>query len=421
MALRNLINRTFQGNKKVAENYLFMIMIQVLNVCFYFIVYPFLIVQLGKDGYGTYAFAWSIVCIAMAVINFGFDLPGAKHVAQIMSEGGEIKRLSAVLSYVQTAKILLELAVASVFAILVFAIPFMREHYLIFIIGFAQTLTCIFFPQWYFQGVQRMRVVTYIQFGCKLLSLPFIFWFLRTPNDVWLFMLISTVAAVLGAFAAWLIIRFKDGIPMPLVSVKNLKPCYTEAMPFFLTNVMGILKEQGVVLLTGAFLGMADVAVFDLANKIVTLPRILLLKINDALYPKIVVKSTAHEIKRIMKSELLMGICVVVLIVAIGKWVVQILGHGELPMAYPVSIILSTTILFWMLGTAFVNFVFVPTDNRYLVTINQVVALVTCLSIVAVWLYLIPSVYGVATGLAISGFCEVIFCIFVTWKKHLLV
>lgn len=420
MALKEKINKIFRENKKVAENYLFMTLIQVLNVCFYFIVYPFLIVRLGDAGYGTYAFAWSVVCIAMAVVNFGFDLPGAKHVAQIMADGGDKKQLSAVLSQVQTAKVLLELGVAVLFAAMVLAVPFMREHYLIFAIGFAQTLTCILFPQWYFQGIQRMRTVTYIQFGCKVLSLPFIFWLLRTPDDVWLFMLIATVAAVLGAVAAWLIIRFKDGVRMPLVSPKQLRACYAEAMPFFLTNAMGIVKEQGVVLLTGAFLGMADVAVFDLANKIVTLPRILLLKINDALYPKMVVQSTAREIKRIMKSELFVGLVVIGLIAALGKWLVLWLGQGLLPAAYPVSIILSTTVLFWMLGTAFINFVFVPTNHRYLVTANQVVALVSCLSIVAGWLWIAPSVYGVAAGLAISGLCEVLFCSIVTWKKRLL-
>ena len=420
MAIKQHIKTTFRDNKKVAENYLFMTLLQVLNVCFYFIVYPFLIVRLGREGYGTYAFAWSVVCIAMAVVNFGFDLPGAKRVAQIMADGGDKKQLSELLSHVQTAKVFLELIVAAAYVVLLVAVPFLREHYVVFAIGFAQTLTCIIFPQWYFQGVQRMRFVTYIQVGCKLLSLPFIFWLLHTPNDVWLFMLISTSATVFGAAIAWLLIRFKDGVRMPLVRPSGLKPYYAEAFPFFLTNAMGIVKEQGVVLLTGAFLGMADVPIFDLANKIVTVPRILLLKLNDALYPKIVVQSTAREVKRIMKTEVLLGLLVVAIVAGVGKWLILWLGHGELPTAYPVSIILSTTVLFWMVGTAFINFVFVPTNNRYLVTANQVVALVSCLSIAAIWLWLSPSVYGVAAAIAISGLCEVVFCSIVTKKKQLL-
>lgn len=420
MAWRNYIADAFRNNRKVAENYVFMTLLQVLNMCFYLIVYPFLISRLGDAGYGTYAFAWSVTCILMAAVNFGFDLPGAKRVAQIMADGGDKKQLGSVLSAIQTAKLGLEMLVALLFAILLLAVPFLREHRLLFAIGFAQTLSCILFPQWYFQGVQRMRVVTFIQFGSKLLSLPFIFWLLHSPDDVWLFMLITTAATLLGAAAAWLLIRFKDGVKMPFVPFANTKQYYAEAVPFFLTNIMGIAKEQGVVLLTGAFLGMADVAVYDLANKIVTVPRIMLMKINDALFPKIVVQSTPKQVRRIMFGEVAVSLLVVALVAGVGKWLVLWLGYGELPMAYPVSIILSTTVLFWLLGTAFVDFVFVPTNHRYLVTANQVVALVTCLSAVSVWLLLKPSVYGVAAGLALSGLCEVIFCIAVTKHKNLM-
>ncbi|MBQ4508187.1 MAG: oligosaccharide flippase family protein [Paludibacteraceae bacterium] len=420
MAIYGYIKRLFRNNGKVVENYVFMTVLQVLNMCFYLIVYPVLISRLGDTGFGTYVFAWSVTCIFMAAVNFGFDMPCAKHIARIVAEGGSRERLGEVLAAVQTAKILLEALVTLVFVVLLLTVPFMRDNRLVFAVGFAQTLSCILFPQWYFQGVQRMRVVTFIQLAGKLLTLPFIFLLLHTPDDVWLFMLINTVASLLGAVAAWLLVRFKDGVPMPLVPVRAVVPYCVEATPFFLTNVMAIAKEQGVVLLTGSFLGMADVAVYDLANKIVTVPRIMLLKLNEALFPKIVVSSTPRQVRRIMYAEALLGLAVVALVAAVGKWLVLWLGHGQLPMAYPVSVILSTTVLFWLLGTAFIDFVFIPANRRYLVTANQVVALVTCLAAVFVWLFLRPSVYGVAAGLALSGMCEVVFCAVVTYKERLL-
>lgn len=414
------IRDIWHDNTKVAENYAFMTLLQVINVCFYLLLYPFLIIRLGDEGYGTYAFAWSVVTALMVVINFGFDLPYAKRVAQIISEGGDKERMGEVLSRVQTAKIGLDVLVACAYTILIVAIPFFREHWLLFSIGFAQTLSCIFFPQWYFQGVQRMRVVTYIQVGCKLLSLPFIFLLLHSPEDVWILMLINTSASLIGAAIAWLLIRFKDGVRMVLVSPRLVRSDYAEAFPFFLTNAMGTLKEQGIIWLVGGFLGMADVAVYDLANKIVTLPRIVLMKMNDALFPKIAVRSTTREIRRIMLFETVLSVLAILTIAAVGKWFVLFLGNGELPAAYPVAIILSLTILFWMLGTSFINFVFVPTNNYYLVTLNQAVSLVTCMGAAAIWLYIAPSVYGIAASLAFAGFCEILFCSVATHKKQLL-
>lgn len=411
-------------NTKVAENYVFMTLLQLLNVCFYLLIYPFLIRTLGAESYGIYAFAWSVVSIAMVVVNFGFDLPGARRVAQILKDEQETdrqkERLGEVLSGIQTAKTGIGIAIAALYAVLVLSVPFMRQNSLVFAIGFIQTLSCILLPQWYFQGRQNMRIVTYVQFAGKLASLPFIFLFIRRPEDVWLFMLISTAAVVISSCAAWLHIRFRDGIRMHLIRPRDVTPYYRQAFPFFLTNAMGVIKEQGVILLTGAFLGMTDVAIYDLANKIVTVPRILLLKVNDALYPKMVVEATAPQVKHIMRMEWITGLLVIVLIAAAGKWLVLLLGGAAMADAYPVSIILSTTVLFWMIGTAFIHFVFIPSGHSYLVTANQTVALVSCLAIVTTWLLIRPAVYGVAAGIALSGLCEVIYCSIVTRRKGLL-
>ena len=46
----------WNNNTKVVENYAFMTILQVLNICFYLLIYPFLIRVLGAESYGLYAF-----------------------------------------------------------------------------------------------------------------------------------------------------------------------------------------------------------------------------------------------------------------------------------------------------------------------------------------------------------------------------
>lgn len=406
-----------------------MTLLQVLNMCFYLIIYPFLIRRLGADGYGTYAFAWSLIAIVTALVNFGFDLPNAKKVAQIAGSNAQGEKvltdeqktaIGEVLSCVQMAKMGLEIAVLAIYAILLCYVPIMRTNYVVFGIAFFQTLSSILFPQWYFQGIQRMRVVTWVQLGAKLVSLPLIFCLIQTPADVWIFMLISVLTNVLGGMVAWLVIRCKDKIRVHLVRPAQCVPYMKEAVPFFLTNIMGIVKEQGIVLLIGSFLSMADVAIYDLANKIVTVPRILLLRLNDALYPKVVVEQSRTAIRKIMIGEVVLSLLVIVLLAATGRWIVLLLGGEGLMEAYPVSILLSSTILWWMLGTAYINFIFIPSNHSYLVTINQMIALVVCMSVAVIWLMIAPSVYAVVAGLVASGVAEVVFCTIATKRKHLL-
>lgn len=418
------LKEIFKNNKKVAENYVFMTLLQILNIAFYLIIYPVLIRRMGQEAYGLYAFSISMTAIVMVVINFGFDLPGTKRIATIMNnsqndEANRNQQISDVLSHILTAKTGIEIVTGAIFAILIATIPLLRANYLIFCIAFVQTVACLIFPQWYYQGIQQMRNVTYIQFACKMLSLPFILIFVRSAEDVWLLMLITTAASVAGGMLSWIQIRFWHHIRMR-ICLHGTREYYKEAVPFFLSNAMGIVKEQGIVILAGAFLGMADVAIYDLANKIVTVPRIMLLQLNNALYPKMAVEMQAKRVRRILWSEIGLGLGVIVLIAIVGKWVVLLLGGEMMLPSYPVSILLSTTVLLWMLGTAYIDFIFVPSGNNKLVTWNQLVALCSCMAITITWLLLNPSVYAIVAGITISGLCEIIFCASVTRKKKLL-
>lgn len=418
------LKHIFRQNKKVAENYVFMSLLQVLNMAFYLVVYPILIRRMGQEAYGLYAFAISVVAIIIVVVNFGFDLPGAKRIAKIMQttdahSPSQKEQLSDVLGYILSAKIEIELAVGLLFGILIAVVPFMRAHYLIFGIAFAKTINSLLLPQWYYQGIQQMRHVTYIQAICQVVSLILIVIFVQTANDIWLLMLITVAASVLGGLLSWIQIRFMHGLRMR-IRLRGVREYYKEAIPFFLSNAMGVVKEQGIVILAGAFLGMADVAIYDLANKIVTVPRILLLQLNNALYPKMAVQLQPQRVRRILWSEIGLGIGVIAIVALLGKWVVLLLGSKMMLPAYPVSILLSSTVLLWMIGTAYIDFVFVPSGNSPLVTWNQVVALCSCILITITWLLIAPSVYAIAAGITLSGVCEVLFCIFITHRKKLL-
>lgn len=406
----------WRSNTKVAENYVFMTILQVLNVCFYLLIYPFLIRVLGAESYGLYAYAVAIVALFITFVSFGFDLPAAKRIAEHAEDEG-IK--AQVLSEVTTAKLWLEVMALAVYAVLLFVSPTMRANRLLFALVFVQTCQNILFPQWYFQGVQRMRVVTYIQVAFKLATLPFIFWLLRTPEDVGVYALIVSVAAVLGSLVAWGIIRYRDGLRVQLVGWQTVRRTAHEALPFFLSNATGVVKEQGIVLLIGQFLGMSDVAIYDLANKIIIIPRTLLSKLNDALFPKMMAEPSASRRRKVLAGEMLVGLVSIALIAALGYWAVWVLGGKAMLAAYPVSVILSVTILSWLVVGAMIYFYIIPSGKTFYITLNQLLAMLSTFLFAGIGLYFTHSVYLLAGSLALSGLIEMVFCRYVIHKNQM--
>jgi len=408
------IRDIWRENTKVAENYVFMTVLQVLNVCFYLLIYPFLIRTLGQHSYGLYVYAVAIVALFVTLVSFGFDLPAAKQISEHVNDAS---RKEQILSRVTTSKLLIELVAVVLYACLFLFSSSMQTQKAVFIIAFSQTVTNIIFPQWYFQGVQRMRVVTYIQVALKMLSLPFIFFFLHGPEDVWIYMLITCLTSVLGGVVAWLLIRYQDGLRVRLVSMEQVGRTMREALPFFLSNASGVLKEQGVALIIGHMLGLGQVAIYDLANKIIIIPRTIFCKLNDALYPKMMAQPSASMRRKVMWMEVVIGVVTTAAVAALGYWAVLILGGTAMLAAYPVSIILSVTVLTWLVVGALIYFYIIPSGKTYYITVNQVIAMLTTFAFAGIGLYITHSVYLLAASLAVSGLIEIAFCTYVIRKR----
>lgn len=405
------------NNKVIIENYFFMTVLQVLNSMFYVLIYPFLIRSLGPESYGLYVFSFSIVTYFISIVAFGFDFPAVKIIAQFPHD---LIKKSHTISCVFTAKIWLEIISFITFSILVFLIPQLRSNWLLLYIIFLQSFTNIIFPQWYFQGVQRMKYVTFIQLAFKLISLPFILILIEKSDDLILFAIITTFSSIGGGVLALFLLKFNEKLNIKWIQFNQLKKWFKDAFPFFLSSSAGIIKEQSIIIIIGIFFGMKDVAIYDLANKIIGIPRLLFASINGALFPKIMNNFRNSIVKKVIKYQIYISLVIIITIVFIGRWVVLFLGGNNLVYAYPISIVLSITILTWIVVGSYISFVFVPNEKFYYVTKNQIVAVLSFFLYCAIGLFFYNNIIVLAFALSFSGLTEIVYCRLVIKKENLL-
>jgi PST family polysaccharide transporter len=72
--------------------------------------------------------------------------------------------------------------------------------------------------------------------------------------------------------------------------------------------------------------------------------------------------------------------------------------------------LLSVTILTWLVVGAMIYFYIVPSGKMYYVTVNQLIAMASTFVFAGIGLYCTHSVYALAAGLALSGLIEIVFC-----------
>lgn len=412
--LKNIIHQL--RSSKVLENYSYMTALQIVSALIGFIIYPIVIRRLGAEQYGLYAFTLSIVLYFQIVIDGGFSFPAVKAVSENRDNP---QRLSEIASTVFAAKSALFVLMVAAAALVVYCIPLLRTHWLLFGVIFIQNSIDILFPQWYFQGMKQMKVPSIINLICRLLQIPLVIWLIHDESDLVVYAAIVSGTMLMGALYA-LIYMLTHGIRLHIPNWQQLKSLCQDGFPFFLTDLAGNIKERVLTNLIGVYLGMREVAIYDLATKVVQIPRLFTQSINKAIFPEIVVKATKERIQKILHYERGIGIAMSLAVIAVGYWIIWILGGKNMLDAYPLAAILSLSIYTWLVTGAYLQFVFISSERYSLVTWNQVVALISCLLLCIIGLYAGYGVYAVVIALVISGFAEIGFCRIVCKKKELL-
>ena len=378
-----------------------------------FFIYPYVIRVLGAEQYGLYAFLLAIAMYFQDVIDFGFDSPCTKRVALCADDKHELSRTVSVVLFCKLALIALSAAIA---APIILAIPILRDNLWLFIVIFIQNLYKTFYPQWYYLGTKNMKFSSILQAVIRISQIPLILLFVKDSGDLMLYAVIVSGTMLVGSIVGGVNVLM-EGIRIVGVSFSQMKEYYKEATPFFVTTISGRIKEKTLTAIIGACFGMRDVAIYDLANKIIQIPKLLLNSINAALFPEVVAKATTERVNKILKYERLISLATILSIVIFGYPATLILGGRDMIAAYPVALILSFTIYFMLITGAYLQFVFVARGGYRYVAWNQVIALATCMVFCGVGMLIWPSVWSVALSLTLSTAGEVIYCRIIT-KRH---
>lgn len=391
---------------RVLENYSFMTSLTIFSTLIGLVIYPFVIRATGKEAYGTYVYAFTIASFFQVFLDYGFDSPCAKAIVQARND---VKELSRIVSLALTLKGMILIVSGVIFVLCLYWIPFMHNNRFISYITFIQIIATSFFPTWYFQGLKKMKFVTYINLGLRLCTLPIILWLIRSPQDIGLYALIIMISILLGTIIAYLCL-VADGIRLQRIGYSQIRLLLRDATPFFVTSLTGTLKSLSIKTIIKTFFGVGEVAVYDLAEKIVTIPRFFTQNINSALFPEVVNNASPSRVRRILIYERIIGACAALLVALLSYPAVWILGGEEMMGAVLITILLSSILYTWLVVGAYINFVFIPTNHYYAITLNQVIALLSCLVFSLGGLYLWRDITMVAAGLMVSGFIEILFC-----------
>ena len=172
----NKIKPIFLRNKLLIKNFSYLSAFQIFNILIPLATYPYLIRILGRETYGLIIFALSIVTYFSMIINFGFNISATKDVAENKNNNN---KLNEIVSSVFIIKIFLWFVSFFLLLVLIAVIPSFRENWLLFFLVFGMTFNELLFPQWFFQGIEKMKYITIINIISKILQIKLLIFLLH--------------------------------------------------------------------------------------------------------------------------------------------------------------------------------------------------------------------------------------------------
>ena len=295
------IFKIINNNKLVLENFSYLSLLQLFSLLSPLIVYPYLIKVVGLELYGTVVFAQAIIVYFSIIINFGFGISGPKEVA-IIKEDKFL--LSQYFCSIMLVKFILWIFCFFLFLTMIFTIDYFSNYRIVYVFAFTLTLGDLLFPIWFFQGIEKMKYITYINITIKLFFIISIFVIVRESIHFIYIPLIYSLGAFIGGLIGLYIVFKKEGVYITKVSKKIIIDRFNEGLTLFISSVSVKIYLTFNKIIVGAFLGMNEIAIYDFAEKIINLLKTPIIVFSQSIFPKI---SKSKSISYINKSMLVLS------------------------------------------------------------------------------------------------------------------
>lgn len=278
-----LIDRKY--NKEIWDT-IYLLALQGFNYIFPLLVYPYLMVTLGAEKFGYIGFSMTITQYLMLVVDFGFNLSATKRVALYKNDKSKLDEIA---SATLLAKIGLLLVCLLAVFILAFCVPQFRVYSQTLLILFLMVVGNTFSFVWLFQGLGKIRILSFVNIISKLLILPLTFVLVKTKEDYLLAATIQSAVYILGALITYIIIYQNKYIGHWFkTTLKTISREVRASYPIFLSTAASSIYVASYVLILGYFADPVEVGKYTAVEKIMRgFCYLIFVPLSQSFYPKI--------------------------------------------------------------------------------------------------------------------------------------
>ena len=305
-----------EDKKQLLSNFFSLSALQGLNMILPLITLPYLVRTLGVENFGLINFALAITMYFNILVSFGFELSATR---EISIHRDNIDKISEIFSSVMIIKIVLLFISLLILSILIILKDIFREHAMLYYATFGIVIGNVIFPSWFFQGMERMKYITYINVVSKVAFTILIFILVKNSTDYIYVPILNSLGAVIGGlYSLHLIFKLfniKMVIPNKQMIINQMKDSYH----FFLSRVANNGSRYFATTIIGIYFSNTIVGYYSMVEKLFYAFMSLGGIISQTIYPYMSKTKNINFFKKIFLIVISSSIIILIFVVYFNK------------------------------------------------------------------------------------------------------
>ena len=298
-----------KDGKTLLENFVSLSAIQLIGMVLPLITLPYVLRVMGFEKYGIIVFATALVAYFQSFTDFSFKITAVRDVAIFKDSQNKLNFIYSKVIIVKTIFLLLSLLLI---VLIVYLYPPFYEYRLIYGLCMLSLVGHTLFPEWFFQGIEKMRYITYLNIGIKVFFTLCVFVFIKTEEDFWIYPLLQSAGLIGAGLVGQLILVYKYRLRLIWLPKRIIKKTIISNFPIFVNQFLPTLYNNTSLFLLGLFSAPVMVGVYNSILIVVNLAIALLEIISRVFFPFLNRRKAAFtNYKKIMLAMVsIMSICI---------------------------------------------------------------------------------------------------------------
>jgi len=269
-----------KNSNTVARNYLALLLIQGSNFILPLITLPYLVRTLGSEKYGLVMIAQSLAVFLTIIVDFGFNISATREVSLLRKDKDKLSQFYWNVFFIKCCLVLITF---TILLFLIYSISRFKVEPLVYLFSFGAVVGQAIFPAWFFQGIEKMKVITVVNVLAKLIFTIAIFVFILSPKDYELVPLWNGAGfiftGIIGLFFSFKYIYFKRP------RFNQIKFIVKDTFNLFVSNFAISLYTSSNTFILGMFAGDTIAGVYASMEKLIIAMKSIYTPLYQAIFP----------------------------------------------------------------------------------------------------------------------------------------